>query len=155
MKSKKSIYILLPLVLFIWGTVMYQVFSFSANEEEVIVPTNEISLKPIKISKRDSVVINTNYRDPFLGKIYSTEKVKTPKKKAAPKKVEPLVWPMIQYKGIVSDTKDKVKIYMLVINNRTCLMKKGETQNEIFLKDGDRESVYVKYKGQLNLFLIE
>lgn len=155
MKSKKSIYILLPLVLFIWGTVMYQVFSFSANEEEVVVPTNEISLKPIKISKRDSVVINTNYRDPFLGKMYSTENVKSTKKKSVLKKVEPLVWPTIQYKGIVSDTKDKVKIYMLVINNHTCLMKKGETQNEIYLKDGDRESVYVKYKGQLNLFLIE
>lgn len=155
MKNKKSIYILLPLVLFIWGTVMYQVFSFSANEEEVMVPTNEISLKPIKISKRDSVVIDTDYRDPFLGKMYSTEKVKSTKKKASPKKLEPLVWPTIQYKGIVSDTKEKSKIFMLVINNQTHLMKKGQTENEVFLKDGDRESVYVKYKGQLNLFLIE
>lgn len=155
MKNKKSIYILLPLVLLIWGTVMYQFFSFSATEEEVIVPTNEISLKPIKAIKRDTFSINTNYRDPFLGKVYTVKNDTVPKKMKAVKVVEPLVWPNIQYKGIVSDTKDKIKIYMLVINNQTFLMKKGETQNEIYLKDGDRESVYVKYKGQLNLILIE
>lgn len=155
MKNKKSIYILLPLVLFIWGTVMYQFFSFSSSEDVPTVTSNGISLKPIKISKRDSVAINTNYRDPFLGKMYSTEIVKRPKKKAAPKKVETLVWPIIKYKGIVSDTKEKSRIFMLVINNQTHLMKKGQTENEVYLKEGDRESVYVKYKGQLNLFMIE
>lgn len=155
MKNKKSIYILLPLVLFIWGTVMYQVFSFSSSEDEPTMVSNEISLKPIKIPKRDSVVINTNYRDPFLGKVYRSDIVKSTKKKLVSKKVEALVWPTIQYKGIVSDTKEKSKIFMLVINNQTLLMKKGQTENEIYLKEGDRESVYLKYKGELNLFMIE
>ncbi|KDN54701.1 hypothetical protein FEM21_22150 [Flavobacterium seoulense] len=120
-----------------------------------LVISNGISLKPIKISKRDSFAINTDYRDPFLGKMYSSETVKSAKKKTTPKKTEPLVWPTIQYKGIVSDTKEKSKIFMLVINNQTHLMRKGQTENEIYLKEGDRESVYVKYKGQLNLILIE
>lgn len=155
MKNKKNIYILLPLVLFIWGTVMYQFFSFSSSEDMPTIVSNGISLKPIKIVKRDSFAINTNYRDPFLGKIYNTENVKSSKKMTAPKKVELLVWPTIQYKGIVSDTKEKSRIFMLVINNQTHLMKKGQTENEIYLKEGDRESVYVKYKGQLNLFMIE
>lgn len=155
MKNKKSIYILLPLVLFIWGTVMYQLFSFSNSEDLPSVTSNGISLKPIKISKRDSFTINTNYRDPFLGKMYSSETVKSTKKRTTPKKAEPLVWPTIQYKGIVSDTKEKSKIFMLVINNQTHLMRKGQIENEIYLKEGDRESVYVKYKGQLNLILIE
>lgn len=143
------------MVLFIWGTVMYQLFSFSSSEEVPAVSSNEISLKPIKIAKRDSFAINTNYRDPFLGKMYSVNKDSIPKKKRTLKKVEALVWPTIQYKGIVSDTKEKSKIFMLVINNQTHLMKKGQTENEIYLKEGDRESVYVKYKGQLNLIMIE
>lgn len=155
MKNKKSIYILLPLVLFIWGAVMYQLFSFSSSEDMPTMVSSEISLKPIKVSKRDSVVINTNYRDPFLGKVYRSEIVKSTKKKLVSKKVEALVWPTIQYKGIVSDTKEKSKIFMLVINNQTHLMKKGQTENEIYLKEGDRESVYLKYKGELNLFMIE
>lgn len=155
MKNKKSIYVLLPLVLFIWGAILYQFFSFSSSEDVPTVTSNGISLKPIKIVKRDSVAIHTNYRDPFLGKMYSTEKLKSPKKKSRPKKAEPLVWPVIQYKGIVSDTKEKSRIFMLVINNKTHLMKKGQTENEVYLKEGDRESVYVKYKGQLNLFMID
>jgi len=155
MKNKKSIYILLPLVLFIWGAVMYQLFSFSSSEDVPTMASSEISLKPIKISKRDSVVINTNYRDPFLGKMYNVNKDSIPKKKISSKKIAPLVWPTIQYKGIVSDTKEKTKIFMLVINNQTHLMKKGQTENEVYLKDGDRESVYLKYKGQLNLIMIE
>ncbi len=146
---------MLPLVLLIWGTVMYQVFSFSAPEEEVIAATNAISLKAIPTIKRDSFSINTNYRDPFLGKVYVAQKDSLPQKKKLPKVTEPLVWPSIQYKGIVSDTKDMIKIYMLLINNRTCLMKRGEMQNEIYLKDGDKESVYVKYKGELNIILID
>lgn len=145
----------MPLVLFIWGTVMYQLFSFGNSEEELKVTSNEFSLKPIKIVKRDSIVINTDYRDPFLGKIYNINKDSIPKRKKTQKKIEPLVWPTIQYKGIVSDTKEKSKIFMLVINNQTHLMKKGQAENDVYLKDGDRESVYVKYKGQLNLILIE
>lgn len=134
---------------------MYQFFSFGSSEEEFAVTPSEISVKPIKIAKRNSFAINTNYRDPFLGKMYSVNKDSIPKKKRTFKKAEPLVWPNIQYKGIVSDIKEKSKIFMLVINNQTYLMKKGQTESEIYLKEGDRESVYVKYKGQLNLILIE
>lgn len=155
MKNKKSIYILLPLVLFIWGAVMYQLFSFSSSEDVQTIVPNEISLKPIQIPKRDSIVINTNYRDPFLGKMYNVNKDSIPKRKLTSKKIEPLVWPTIKYKGIVSDTKEKSKIFMLVINNQTHLMKKGQTENEVYLKDGDRESIYIKYKEQLNLIMIE
>lgn len=154
MKNKKSIYILLPLVLLIWGAVMYQLFSFSSSEDVPVIVSNEISLKPIPVLKRDSIFISTHYRDPFLGKMYVATSDSIPKKKRIPKKAAPVVWPSIQYKGIVSDTKEKSKIFMLVIDNQAHLMKKGQTENEIYLKDGDRESVYVKYKGQLNLILI-
>ena len=34
-------------------------------------------------------------------------------------------------------------------------MKIGDTENEIFLKSGDKESIYVKYKGELNLIMLQ
>lgn len=161
MKNKKTIYILLPTVLLIWGAVMYEFFSFSTTEELKINTSNEFVFKPTAIKERDTVAINVNYRDPFLGKMYSEKgngiasKKKTTNIKKAPKIVEPIVWPAIVYKGIVSDTKEKNKVFMLIINGQTFLMRKGETENEIFLKEGDRESVYVKYKGNLNLILLQ
>lgn len=162
MKNKKNTYILLLLVLFIWGAVMYQFFSFSNANEENLIVSKEFNLKPIEIKTRDTFSINANYRDPFLGKTFEDKNSSTTSTKKAikkkpkePKVEEVFVWPKILYKGIVSDTKDKNKVFMLIIEGQTFLMKIGSTEKEVFLKEGDRESIYIKYKGRLNLILIE
>ena len=51
MKNVKTIYILLPIVLLIWGAVMYQFFSFSTTEELQTTTFNEFVLKPIDIKE--------------------------------------------------------------------------------------------------------
>lgn len=149
----------MPIVLLVWGGVLYQLFSFSNTDEILENTSTELNIKPFKLKERSPISINVNYRDPFLGKMYVTQetvvsKKNTPKRRKESKSEEVIVWPSILYKGIVSDTKDKIKIYMLVIDGKTCLMKKGEAENEILLKDGDKESVYVKYKGNLNLIML-
>jgi hypothetical protein len=159
MKNKKSIYILLPVVLLVWGGVLYQFFSFTTVDEVLENSSIDLNIKPFKLKERSTFLIKVNYRDPFLGKIYAPQEVSNMKKNASktskkPKIEEVIVWPAILYKGIVSDTKDKIKIYMLYINGKMYLMKKGETENEVFLKGGDKESIYVKYKGNLNLIML-
>lgn len=159
MKNKKNIYILLPIVLFVWGAVLFQLFSFT-NSDEIVVDNNpELILKPIKFNKRQSFTIDVNYRDPFLGKMYAANnapiKRNTSKTVNTTKPKETLVWPIILYKGLISDTKEKNKIFMLIIDNKNYYMKIGDTENEVFLKSGDKESVYVKYKGNLNLIMLE
>ncbi|KRD05412.1 hypothetical protein ASE21_20865 [Flavobacterium sp. Root901] len=160
MKNKKNIYILLPLVLFVWGAVLFQVFSFT-NSDEILPDDNpEFSIKPLKVNKREPFIVNVNYRDPFLGKMYNPEKASATKKTSTkvirtPKKSEPLIWPNIIYKGLIADAKSKNTIYMLIIDNKNYYMKIGDTENEVFLKSGDKESVYVKYKGNLNLIMIQ
>jgi hypothetical protein len=160
MKNKKNIYILLPIVLFVWSAVLYQVFSFSNNDEVISTNNPEFIIKPLKVKERQSFVINVNYRDPFLGKMYAPQtvsKIKTEKStiKKTPKVQETLVWPVILYKGMISDTKDKTKIFMIIIDGQNHYMKIGDTENEVYLKSGDKESVYVKYKGNLNLIMIQ
>ncbi|MCL9806428.1 hypothetical protein NAT51_12900 [Flavobacterium amniphilum] len=167
MKSKKSIYLLLPLVLGIWGAVLYQFFSFSGEEEQLESgPSEMANLSPLKTFAVDTAEIDVNFRDPFLGGTYqpvtgnsisgNSLKVKRIKKEKPVVKIkEPLVWPDIKYKGIVSDTKNKNKVFMLVINGRTYLMKIGSTESEVTLMDGDRETIDVKYKKEVNLILIE
>jgi hypothetical protein len=160
MKNKKNIYILLPIVLFVWSAVLYQVFSFTNNDEIISANDPEFIIKPLKVKQRQSFVIDVNYRDPFLGKMYLAQtisKVKTEKStiKKTPNVQETLVWPVILYKGMISDTKDKAKIFMIIIDGQNHYMKIGDTENEIYLKSGDKESVYVKYKGNLNLIMIQ
>lgn len=146
------------IVLLIWGSVIYRFFSFS-QPQQLAIPTKEFKVKPLVLEERDTTPIDVNYRDPFLGKSYAPQKVSVGKVKAKStnvvKEKEPVLWPKIVYKGIVSDTKDKVKVFMLIINGKTCLMRKGNTEEEIFLKEGDRNAVYVKYKGNLNIILLQ
>lgn len=160
MKSKKSIYVLLPIVLLIWGLVINQFFSFSSNDFKGVVESKEYALKPLKLKPRDTSAINVNYRDPFLGKIYLPKNQNTNKRKMVkrtnPKlNAEPIILATIVYKGIVSDTKEKKKVFMLIINGQTFLMKKGDVENEVLLKDGNRESINVKNKETLQSIPIQ
>lgn len=160
MKNKKNIYILLPIVLFVWGAVLFQLFSFTNSDEIGVANNSELTIKPLKLNKRQSFTIDIHYRDPFLGKMYAANtdakaKINGAKTPKAAKPKEALVWPTILYKGLISDTKDKNKIFMLIIDNKNYYMKIGDTENEVFLKSGDKESVYVKYKGNLNLIMLQ
>lgn len=158
MKNKKNIYILLPIVTLIWGILIFQLFSFTTPEESSINATPDFNLKPLKITERKSFTVDVNYRDPFLGKIYTEQKVpklkNAVKTKSEAKPQEEIIWPTIVYKGMISDSKQKNKLFILVISDKNYFMKIGDTENDIFLKEGDKESVYVKYKGNLNLIML-
>ena len=158
MKSKKSIYILLPLVLLIWGVLIYQVFSFSIPTTPSI-PEHNVVIAPLSnINKNDTFNIKIAGRDPFLGKIVTLKDSNLVKIKKRTKNIpaeDTILWPQIQYKGMVSDSKEKVNVYMVVIEGQTFLMKKGDFQNEVKLKDGDRETIYVNFKGELKVIFLQ
>ena len=148
---------MLPLVLLIWGSIIYQFFAFS-NDEVVSNASNEYPNKPLQIKKKDTFSIKINPRDPFLGKMVNDEMTKGVKHKSInsnPKTKVELVWPQIKYKGIVADNKDRVKVYMLIINGKSHLMRKGDEIDKVFLKEGDRETIYVKYEGDIKVVFIQ
>lgn len=155
MKNKKNIYILLPVVLLIWGLVIYRFFSFTAPEIQAVETSNQLEVKPLAIPQRDTLSIDVNYRDPFLGKMYMplSNASKVIKRKSTPQ--EPIAWPQILYKGIVSDKSNKRKVFMVVINGKSYLMKEKETKQEMTLKSGNRESIIIKYKGDLTKIFIQ
>lgn len=156
MKTKKSIYVLLPLVLFIWGTIIYKFFSYT-SESTLVIQNEEVSIKPLQIKKKDTFTIKMNSRDPFTGELVDETAYKPSHtvNNASPKEKEELIWPVIKYKGIVSDVKDKDRIYMLIIEGRTFLMRKGQKENNIILKGGDKDMVYLKYKDDSKVVFIQ
>lgn len=153
MKNKKNIFFLLPIVLIIWGGVIYQFFSIASPAETQKETITGFSIKPLDIKERKNITIDVNYRDPFLGKMYVEQKktIVTPKK--TPKIVEVVNWPTITYKGLISDSKKKNKIFLMIIGGETFYMKKGDLKNEVLLKDGNNESVTIIYKGIHNAIL--
>ncbi|KAF2518529.1 hypothetical protein E0W68_09410 [Flavobacterium salilacus subsp. salilacus] len=156
MKNKKAIYILLPLVLLIWAMVIYQFFSFSGSDAVAVNNNKAYTIKPINIPVKDTFTINVNYRDPFLGKMYLPNNNKTSiSKKTKPKPAEPIIMPHIIYKGIVSDNQNEKKVFMVIIKGQTFLMKEKDTEQEVTLKNGNREYIEVVYKGQKNKIVIQ
>ncbi|AWI25280.1 hypothetical protein [Flavobacterium pallidum] len=156
MNSKKSIYILLPVVIGIWGLIVYQLFNYG-DADNVTDKMPELTLRPLPVMKKNAILIDINPRDPFLGKILSADNGRAAhtggfKKKTAS---QGLQWPEVRYKGIVSDVKEKTKVYMLTIDGATFLMKKGIQEKGITIKDGDRKTVKIIFNGVQKVISIQ
>ncbi|WP_417367184.1 hypothetical protein [Flavobacterium beibuense] len=150
MKNKKNIYILLTIVLGIWGMVIYRLFSFSNPDTNIPATASNFTFKPIEVKARDTFSIDVNYRDPFLGKMYSNDVQKKNTSHVPIVKKDTLIWPNIIYKGLVSDSKEKKKVFLVSINGQTYFMNEKTTEQEVTLKKGDRNTIEVLYKGKKN-----
>lgn len=157
MKNKKSIYVLLPLVLVIWFAVIYQFFSYSSPVEDFAATYTGAEIKSLKMKARDTSSIDVRYRDPFLGKIYTPADKQSAKvgRKKSPSAVSPILWPNVQFKGLVSDAKGKNPVFMLMLDGKTYLLKPGQSQNGVLLKKGDRNSVSLVYQKQQSTFYLK
>lgn len=158
LKSKKSIFILLPINIFIWGFIGYKIYT-ALNDDENILPT-EISVSKIKKNKNDSTlyVLDLNYEDPFLKeepkyiKQQTTAKSiqpppsgsnKAPKK---PVKTEIIPAKEIKYLGLIQNKTSGASTALISINGTSHVVRKGETveglviksisDTEIAMKDG-------------------
>lgn len=159
MKSKKNTYLLLALVLGIWGMIGYQFFNFSNNSNDNVASQNTLLIAEVDYREPDTTLIDIEYRDPFSGELnVVVEKELVDNSGNSTnyyKEKEEIKEPIIKYKGIVSDLNDKVKIFMMIIDGNTYLMKQGEEEKDVKLIKGDRKTLTIKHKGELKTILIE
>lgn len=158
MKNKKRIYLLLALVIAIWGMIIYQFLGYSTASTEDI-PTQNFSLLPeINYTEPDTTAIHIDYRDPFSGKLdQKNEKpvaIVSNGNKNYATKIDEEKETVINYKGIVSDLNDKIKVFMIIIDGNTYLMKQGDVEEDVKLIKGNRESITIKHRGKLNTIAI-
>lgn len=159
MKSKKSIYILLPLVLIIWGMLIYQFFSYS-SPDEIEIDAEVPTVVNIEYNAPDTTTIDASHRDPFTGKLENSKsankKVVKSNTHSMNQDVAPQEQVQIEYKGIVTDVVNKNKVFMILINNQTFLMKQGDKEKDVELISGNNESILIKHRGKkTKIFLIE
>jgi len=154
MKNKKLIYVLIPLVLFVWGVIIYRVFNTINNNE-----SPQLMNKPIAIADErkeflnDTFSLRLNYRDPFLGKLLKTvttaggnkkkELLKTPLKTEAA-----IVWPVIVYGGVIKNQNSNKLWGFVQINGQVNIVKEGDVINEIQVKKIMKDSIEVQFGKQ-------
>ncbi|WP_109301634.1 hypothetical protein [Aquimarina sp. AU474] len=150
LKGKKGLYILLPLVVFIWGAIIYQVTDAFSDDDPLATDSTAITFSKIEGKERDHFLISSVTRDPFLGTMYKPKK--EPVKKITPRVKKPEVtWPSVTYKGMVTGNP---VIYLIEINGTDQLMQRNEVVSDIKLIKASSSWVQLRFKGEAKRFEI-
>ncbi|RXP46371.1 hypothetical protein EC396_14230 [Lutibacter sp. HS1-25] len=150
MKSKKNIYILLPVVLIVWGIIGYKLFSaINPSTGLQTTPTNLVDFKPETIENEATYTLNLNYRDPFLGKNSAAKKQSTVRKSSSnhPKILIP--FPPIVLNGIIEPkVRSRKTMYLVSINNKQHFLSVGQTVDGVTLTKGNSKAITVRFQKQ-------
>lgn len=148
LKGKKGLYILLPLVVFIWGAIIYQVVDAFSDDDPIMHHNTNIQFDKIETKEREAFSISEVQRDPFLGKVY-----KPPKKASVAKRItkDTIQWPSIEYKGSISSKNKSNTIYLIEINGSEELMKLHSSSNGVKLIKANKDKVTIRYKGRTKI----
>ena len=154
MKKKGKTYILLTVVLGIWGAIGYQIFSKLSTDDSPMIATNSnVSFTPKQIIKEDTFSINTKHRDPFLGKPYQ-QKQTTKVRRVSVGKKDAFVFPPIIYKGVISKQQSAQNIYIIEVSGTQQLFKTGKKIQEVKLVKGNKKSITISFKGKRKTILV-
>ncbi len=159
MKNKTVRYILIFLVVLIWGTVGYKIFTYVNSDDEEVVTQNTTQHKNEQSTVTDTFQLAANYRDPFLGKSIVTtiqgnpnnqKVIKIEKQKEIPKIEKTAInWPKLSYQGIIINQKSKNQTGLLKINGKDFIIHPGNIVAEVEILKLYNDSVTVKYSGEI------
>lgn len=149
-KNKSKTYILLAVVLLIWGIVGYKLIS-ALNPEAVPQQTAanyEVAFKPKNEIIEDTFTLKGVERDPFLGKMIKPEKEVKKKITGIKKSISPVPEKQLAFSGTVSDKTSKEKIFFIQIDGVQQLMSPGQIINGVKLISGNEQQVIVSSNGK-------
>ncbi|MGD1848246.1 MAG: hypothetical protein ACFB10_22870 [Salibacteraceae bacterium] len=163
MKNKKLLYLLLPLMVVVWGAVFYRVFKGIGGDDDYFDALPAAVKMPV-LAKQDSFDLIADYKDPFLGKGPGRsrntnpaigEKPLTPTVRQLPKPPPPtLPWPAIGYGGFVNKSGGKNKLAVVTIDGQTSWGKLGEEIQGVTIQEIWKDSVQVSYRKEVKTVLL-
>ena len=145
MKNKKNIYILVPAVLLIWGFIGYKIYATLNSTDVVAITENDlVDFKPEEIKEVEKFTISANYRDPFLGKLFTKNTTKP-----VIKKPKPIVeFPKISYNGMVSPKEpDRPTLFLITIRKTQQFLSIGKQIDGIKLLKGNSKEVTISFQN--------
>lgn len=140
MSKQQKTYLLLVLVISIWGLIGYNIYSYKNPVVEITTPVTNKSFVEKKRIPEIKALNLSNYRDPFLGKIVKNKKnrnLKQPKTQ--------INFPTIIYHGLVNA--NNVKSYIISINNQQEIFKVRKSFNRVKLISGNSKEILVEFQG--------
>lgn len=159
MKNKKFTYILLPLVILIWGAIVYKIIASYLEKDSSGYISKSDDKTVLKINKTDTFSLLLNYSDPFLKEgsmvtakpAYDYSKSVPIKQNASivkeKKNTSPITWPAIVYCGLIKNKQNNKSCSIIKINGKEQIMNVGDIYNDVTLIKVFKDSVIVQYKN--------
>lgn len=139
---------MLVAVLGIWGTIAYKIVNgLSPDEVEVTAQNFDVAFNPKRPKQIDTFSITDIERDPFLGIFSSKKQASRSITKSDSVKTE-VVMPSITYGGLIQKQGSNSKVFVVNIDNRQYLLKRGQTVNDVKLLNGNNSSITIRFNGK-------
>ena len=141
MKSRWTTYVLLMVVLAVWGAVAWKIFNPSFKSEMKATP----SAQPKTVREECPDTLLCNYPDPFLKGMQKTS-VSRPALRALPRK------PSVRRERFTcahlgTMVSGKRALYILAFGENQYELSKGESAEGFTLRGCDRDSLYLEKDG--------
>ena len=151
MKSKRTTYIMLLVVVGIWGLIGFKIWKGLQGDDDFVAPGGDKLVTPKNRNTPDTFSLLANYRDPFLGKTQTISAPNTftastsPKEKQVIAKPEPIVntWPEMRYGGFVKKSGQDKAAGFLSIAGSSEIVSPGQQVREFTVGRIWRDSVEV------------
>lgn len=158
-KNKTSMYVLVPIVIGIWGYIGWKIYDGLKGKDAVNIPALGSAAPATKENVPDTFQLVANYRDPFLGKaevphVANTggtsvkKQDKTPQKPAAPVAAG---WPAVTYGGMIQK-KQGPPFALVTVAGQSHLVKAGEKAGDVVVLSVSRDSIQVGWGKERRYF---
>ncbi|WP_407556479.1 hypothetical protein [Winogradskyella sp. 4-2091] len=148
MKNKTKTYILIAIVIAVWGTIGYKILNgVSPNLAEITQDEFDVSFNPKTNIEIDTFSIENIERDPFLG-ILRNKKNKTSTKLARLIKNEKDNSPLIVYSGLIRKQNSSGLVFIVNVNKNQYLLKKGQSADSVKLIKGNEKEITIRYRSK-------
>lgn len=154
MKGNRNIRILLPVVIGIWGLLIYKIVDAFNGGDTPTVNTATAHFKAPTGVKKDTFSLKPIVSDPFLGTVYAKERPLSPTATTQRATKNETPWPNIGYFGIVADRNSPTSVYIVSINGQQFLLKQGDTLQKLKIIKGSEENIFIRFGKETREFLI-
>ena len=148
MKKSVKTYVLLALVIGIWGIFLVRLIKTLYPEQKAIPSSKTMTYRATSSTQEETAELKLNYRDPFLGKTISTQAQKV--KKQAVQKAKVVVNTLldkVSYQGFIGGKKTQDHHFFISIEGNQELFQVGDVIKGIKLISGNASQVVLRQNG--------
>lgn len=158
MKNKKLIYILIPLVMLVWGLIFYKIYLKIKGPADDDIKIYSVGKEIIVDNQVDTIKLMLYYRDPFLSYSFHLVSRRTPGFGSSllnsdKKKKPDFIWPEIKYDGMIVNSKTKRKTGLINFEKSSLLVQEGDLVKGYKIVKLFADSVIISYSKNKKTFI--